>query len=281
VLLFDLEEQLPAIEVDPTQLQQVLVNLLVNAIDAVESVESGEICVSSRHIGWKHVVLSDYVINHIEGRGPFVQLEVRDNGCGICGVHLERIFEPFYTTKSHGSGLGLAAVAGVMRAASGAVHLSSTVAGGTCFQLLFSAAVAAPASEAVVEEEGASGMLHAGGVILLVDDEATVRSVARRMLEKSGLQVIEAANGVDALALLEQHGETVSLVLLDFTMPGMNGYELFLLIRRRLPELPVVVSSGYGEVEEIVRMQQQGVAFVQKPFRYELLMAVIVKYLPR
>lgn len=267
-----LAADLPAVEVDPTQLQQVVINLLVNAADAICSKRSGRIEVVTSHGDYPLSFFMNFPIQHVESDGHFVVIDVRDNGTGIADGVIEKIFEPFYTTKDHGSGLGLAAVAGVLRTAGGAVRVDSEPGQGSCFQLYFPS-VAAISPE--MPGQMYPGSMSISGTVLLVDDESMVRRVARHMLERAGLVVLEADSGPEALKILHRQGVHISLVLLDFVMPGMNGYEVFHCIRRDFPELPVVVSSGYGEVEEIIQMRELGALFAQKPYSSADLLATV------
>ncbi|TLS66474.1 response regulator [Mariprofundus erugo] len=269
---FTLAAGLPAVEVDPTQLQQVVINLLVNGADAIPSGRSGRIEVQTSHADYPWSFFAHFPIQHIEAGGHFVVVEVRDNGTGIPDGLMNRIFEPFFSSKEHGSGLGLAAVAGVMRTAGGAVEVISQQGEGTCFRLYFPALMQATRIETGIGG-GDTGSMR--GLILLVDDEPVVRQVARRMLERAGLSVLEAVDGQQALQMLAQQEQRISLVLLDFSMPGMNGYQVFRLIRRDYPALPVVVSSGYGEIDEIMQLRQQGALFAQKPYGASDLLAVV------
>jgi two-component system cell cycle sensor histidine kinase/response regulator CckA len=178
----------------------------------------------------------------------------------------ERIFEPFFTTKFTGRGLGLAAVLGIVRGHKGALRLESAVGKGTTFEILF------PASEAdaalLAGKNGARKSDWQGeGTILLADDEETIRTMGARMLASLGFKVITAADGREALERYAEHRDEITLVMLDLTMPHMDGEEAFMELRRMNPEVHVIVSSGYAESDISSRFAGKGlVGFVHKPY---------------
>ncbi|MDQ6992037.1 MAG: response regulator [Mariprofundus sp.] len=274
-LQLNLAEVMPLIEVDPTQLQQLLVNLLVNASDAIDPQVAGEIQISTRVASYQSSFFDHCPIHNVDKDGQFVVLEVSDNGCGMTRAVQSEVFEPFYSTKEQGSGLGLAAVAGVMRSAGGAVSVSTVIGQGSCFQLFFPVAPLAVVNGTV---QVASENFQLSGMVLVVDDEPMVREVAGQILEKAGLSVLVAAGGQQALTILEQHAEQITLLLLDYSMLGMNGYEVFVRVREKYPGIPVIISSGYSEELEIEKMTSQGAIFVQKPYRYGDLLAVLARH---
>ncbi len=201
-------------------------------------------------------------------------LEVTDSGVGMDAATRARIFEPFFTTKFTGRGLGLAAVLGIVRGHKGALDVISQRGCGTTFRLFFPAAAAV--TETPAATVGAPARWQGSGMVLLVDDEAAVRAVARRVLERSGFCIVEANTGDDALARCQEHDGKLCLVLLDLTMPGLSGEVTLGEIRRRWPSLPVVVSSGLVP-EDGGRLS--AVPFLAKPYRPSELVDLVRRLL--
>jgi CheY-like chemotaxis protein len=249
-LQLDLCDSLPAVEGDGSKLQQVIMNLVINAAEAMEGF-SGSVVVATR-------------FEEIEER-VFVAVTVKDSGCGMDEATLARIFDPFFTTKFLGRGLGLAAVQGIVRSHSGTLTVESKPGHGTTFKLLLPVLESPPPSapplaEAVPED------VRGTGTILVVDDEETVRSVARRALEKYGYKPVIAEDGVAALEIFRANGGRFDLVLLDLTMPGLSGAQVLPLLREINRDVPVIVSTGYDTAEVGGRMGASTVDFLQKPY---------------
>jgi PAS domain S-box-containing protein len=276
-LRVDLSDSLPPVEADGTQLRQVVMNLITNASDALED-RSGTISLRTGLIYADQSYLATAFVNETLPEGPYVYLEVSDTGVGMDEKVRARIFDPFFTTKFTGRGLGLAAVMGIVRGHRGAIRLYSEVGRGTTFKILLPAVPGA-----VVIGRGpdaADDDWQGEGVVLVVDDEATVRAVGSRMLERMGLAVVTAVNGREGLAALERLEGRVSAVLLDMMMPELGGEDTFHEIRRRYPDLPVVLSSGYNEQDATSGFAGRGLAgFVQKPYQLEELRATFRRVL--
>ncbi|HEU0008020.1 MAG TPA: response regulator, partial [Terriglobia bacterium] len=205
--------------------------------------------------------------------GLYVYLEVSDTGCGMDEETQQRIFEPFFTTKFSGRGLGLAAALGMVQTHNGALRLQSAPGKGTTFTVLFPAL---PVREEVrAETTGTSAAAWQGsGTVLLVDDEATVRDVVRTMIEHLGFSVLTAADGRQALDLYRERGGEITLVVLDMTMPRMDGVETFSELRRIDPEACVILSSGYAEEDVVSQLAGKGLSgFIQKPYTPDKLRA--------
>jgi PAS domain S-box-containing protein len=275
-LRLSLPAELPAIEADLGQLRQVVMNLVLNASEAVGDVE-GVIAVSVGQTECDRAVLGACWVDDGLEPGPYVYLEVTDTGCGIPREQKSRIFDPFFTTKFTGRGLGLPAVLGIVRGHRGAIAVTSTPGKGTTFRVYFPASRRpAAAAEATVGESW-----RGEGTVLLVDDEPMVRTVGKKMLERLGFDVLLADDGLQALALAEAHPELV-LILLDLTMPRLDGAGTYRELARVAPATPVVVTSGYSEQDLEGRFEGERFAgFLQKPFRIAAVTARVRAALER
>jgi CheY-like chemotaxis protein len=211
--------------------------------------------------------------------GDYVTIEVSDDGDGMDAETLSRIFDPFFTTKFTGRGLGLAAVQGIVRGHKGALRVYSEVGKGTTFRLLFPAATSSAVAGAAVAPAAAPGPSRRG-TVLVVDDDESVRTVAARLLERMGFTVVLAADGREGVARFAEDPARFGLVLLDLTMPHLDGEETFRQLRHLRPGVRVILTSGFSHQEVITRFAGKGLAgFVQKPFEAETLMAEVRKVL--
>jgi PAS domain S-box-containing protein len=270
-LRLDLAEGLPPIQGDATQLRQVVMNLLTNAADALEG-KPGAICLSTGMVRSDESELSTMYLADALPPGDCVYLDVSDSGCGMAHETIRRIFDPFFTTKFTGRGLGLAATLGIMRSHRGAVRVDSTVGEGSTFRVVF------PASEwppvAAVQPAAEPDEWRGAGTILVVDDERPVRVVASRVARRAGFDVLEAADGEEALEVFAVHRARVRLVLLDLNMPRKGGEEVAAELTRMAPDVRIVLTSGFTEHDMRARLGQDGiVAFVGKPFMSDELVA--------
>ncbi|GIW13304.1 MAG: hypothetical protein KatS3mg062_0743 [Tepidiforma sp.] len=269
VLKYRFAPDLPAIEGDATQLRQVIMNLITNASDAIGD-RSGVISISTGLMHADAAYLKTAYMDDDLPEGDYVYLEVADTGVGMDEETAARIFDPFFTTKFTGRGLGLAAVLGIVRSHRGAIKLYTEPGRGTTFKILFPAAGAAPA--VALAQEGAAPSAPAGGTILVVDDDETVRTVTRRMLEQAGYSVLLGPDGAAAVDVYRAH-PGIDLVILDMTMPHMDGEETFRELRRIHPGVRVLLTSGYNEQDATERFAGKGLAgFIQKPFRPQELL---------
>ncbi len=266
-----LMDDLPEIYGDKNQLTQLIMNLMTNASEAMQQ-HPGEILL---HTGVRHLTDQDftgmYMATEIEA-GEFVFVEVKDSGCGMDKQTQERIFDPFFTTKETGSGLGLAALLGIVRSHGGTLALQSAPGEGSCFSVFFPAIAA---GRGAVELQTAEFNLQPdlSGTVLVVDDEEMVRDVARRLLEREGIQVVTASDGVDAVRVFRQHADDIALVLMDLTMPEMDGEQAFHAIRAIRSDAIVVLSSGFSETDALKRLRRYGLAgFVRKPYTRNVLL---------
>jgi PAS domain S-box-containing protein len=264
VLKLQLTEPLSAVMADATQLRQIIMNLVMNASDAIGE-KSGLITISTSTMRADRQYLGDLVGAPDLAPGEYVILEVTDNGCGMSAETRAKIFEPFFTTKFTGRGLGLAAVLGIVRGHKGALKVYSELGRGSTFRLLLPAAGAATADTKVDHRP----ILHwrGHGTVLVIDDEDSVRMVASKMLRTLGFEVLTATDGEQGLRVYRAHSDGIAAVLLDLTMPRMDGEETFRELRRIRGEACVILMSGFNEQEAAARFVGKGLAgFLQKPF---------------
>jgi two-component system cell cycle sensor histidine kinase/response regulator CckA len=270
ILQLDLPKDLPAIRADAAQIRQIVMNLVINAADAIGEAQ-GSIRVTA------HTTLcprSCPCRARIAGASqwpemPRVVLEVSDDGCGMDDPTMSRIFEPFFTTKFTGRGLGMAAVHGILRGHQAGIEIESEPTEGTTIRVHFPAldhpAIADQRDEQRDEQPEESW--RGSGLVLLVDDEAMVRDVTSQMLELAGFSVIAAADGVRAIELFRQRRKDIVCVLLDLKMPHKDGVETFDELRAIDEDVPVILCSGYSEEESTKRFSTKGLAgFLQKPY---------------
>jgi len=270
LLNLNLEKSLPPTEGDATQLRQVIMNLVINASEAIGD-RSGVITISTGAMDCTPEYLTETYLDEDLVPGLYVSLEVSDTGCGMDRETQSRIFEPFFTTKFTGRGLGMAAVLGIVRGHKGALKVYSEPNKGTTFKLLFPAAEEF-AGTAGGDPEAAKASWKGDGLILLVDDEETIRALGKRMLERMGFEVITAEDGRVAMEIYEERGSEISLVVLDLTMPHMNGEETFRALRGLDPGVRVILSSGYTEHDIVGRFAGKGLAgFIPKPYTMQSL----------
>ncbi len=267
----DLQPDLPAVEADSAQFQQVVMNLVINASEAIGD-QAGVVTLRTRSQSWEQASLARSFPGQVLEPGLFVRLEVNDDGCGMDAETIGRIFDPFFTTKFTGRGLGLSAMLGIVRGHRAGIRVESVPGKGTSFILLF------PASQAT-EPPAAAGSSPAGlrtGTILVVDDEIILRDLARGTLERAGFQVLEARDGLEALEAFRPGRTPVDLVLLDMTMPRMGGAECFRRLRQVSPTVRVILSSGYTEresLDSLADLPPDG--FLQKPYRASDMIAKV------
>jgi two-component system cell cycle sensor histidine kinase/response regulator CckA len=254
-------ESLPPVEGDVTQLRQVLMNLVINASEAIGE-RGGTVTIST---GCAECAADELVDTGLSP-GSYVSLEVADTGCGMSEEVRKRIFEPFFSTKFTGRGLGLAAVVGIVRGHHGAITVSSREGEDSTFRVLLPAC-SRPAVP-LAKPEPAPANWAGTGTVLVVDDDDSVRLVAQRFFEGAGFCVLSAASGASAVDVFRDRADDVRLVLLDLTMPGKSGEETFRELREVRPEVKVILTSGYSEQEMSDRFAANGPAgFVQKPWR--------------
>ncbi|NTV52032.1 MAG: response regulator, partial [Candidatus Firestonebacteria bacterium] len=262
VIALELAPNLHAVLMDQTQLTQVLLNLLVNAGQAMPE-------------GGRLLIRAEDALPGAQDTPPvaagFVKLMVADTGSGMDAATQARIFEPFFTTKGpgQGTGLGLASVYGIVKSHGGAIGVESKPGQGTTFTLFL------PATDQPVAEEKTPAAIQRGtGTILVVDDETSIVSVFARLLQKMGYSVLTAPGGEQALEIVRQRGKQVSLVILDLNMPGFNGRQTYDALQAIVPGLKVLLASGFSldhQAQEI--LARGGNGFLQKPFNAATLSA--------
>ncbi|MHB8450818.1 MAG: ATP-binding protein, partial [Mycobacteriales bacterium] len=267
-----LAEGLPAVVADPGEIEQVVLNLVVNARDAIPA--SGIITVATLR---KNVSDDDAGAQVGLPAGEYVQLSVADTGTGMAAEVAQRVFEPFFTTKGPGSGtgLGLSTVYGIVTRLGGRVGVYSEPGLGATFRVYLPASAESPVAAPAIPEPVPDRATGLEGTVLLVEDEDGVRAAARRILQGGGYRVLEAASAVDAL---ERHGDAeFDLLLTDVIMPGgLTGRDLAERLRERRPDLPVLYTSGYSaEVIATQGILDPGVTLVEKPFTGEDLLAKV------
>ena len=278
-LHYDLAPDPPTIQADTAQLRQIVMNLITNASEAIGE-QGGEIILAT---GSTTVNREDFREWHVVGDPPpktCVHLDVRDSGCGMPSETLPKIFDPFFTTKFTGRGLGLAALLGIIRAHGGAVAVWSQPHEGTYFRLFFPSIPTRRIEPSAVPDSDLSW--RGNGTILIVDDEEDVRIASQLILEETGFNVMTAHDGRHGLEVFKAQRNNITAVLLDLTMPHMNGEQLFQKIRHFSPSVPVILSSGYTEEDALKRFTGSGIsAFIQKPYQVDALIAKVRQVLEK
>jgi PAS domain S-box-containing protein len=262
---FSLSKDLPCLEADPSQIEQVLMNLVINAGEAIPPRSDGLIEIATRSFEVTPEIAHRHSQAYDVAAGNYVCLEVRDDGDGMDEATASHIFDPFFTTKFTGRGLGLAALQGIVRTAKGFVEVGSSPGCGTTFRVFL------PASGKKRPPESARStprqQVRGDSTILVVEDEEMVRKLACAILRRNGYNVLEAQDGKDALRVLADSPSLPSLVLLDLAMPVMGGDELLPILKAKFPSLKIVMSSGYPE-DEARKVAPDGsiASFLQKPY---------------
>ncbi len=258
-------EDVPAVRADVTQLRQIVMNLITNASEAIGP-RGGRIGVATHAKNWSEDDLHDLTRPDGMNPGSYVCLEVSDDGCGMDDATAARVFDPFFTTKFTGRGLGLAAVLGIVRSHGGGIDVTADPGRGTTFRILLPAC--AEDARSTPSPHGTEVAWRGEGTVLVVDDEDAVREVLGLFLEQAGFRVLSARDGVEAVEVYRERMGEIDAVVLDLTMPRMDGVEAYAALRRIRSDVPVLLTSGYTE-EELATRFGDGLpaAFVQKPCR--------------
>jgi two-component system, cell cycle sensor histidine kinase and response regulator CckA len=276
------ERDLPYIQGDATQLREVIMQLITNAAEAISDT-NGVITVSTsvRDYSAQHLNHSNLAsrrgVDPPLPSGSYVCLEISDSGCGMDEITQQKVFDPFFSTKFAGRGLGLPSVLGIVRSHRGVLKLESKPGHGSRFQVLFASELTRPSTVSAISAPPAPGW-RGQGLILLVDDEVSVRSVGKQMLERMGFTVLTAGDGVEALEVFEKRSTEILCVFLDMSMPRMDGEATFAALRKTGNEVPVILCSGFNEQEAVQRFAGKGLAgFLQKPYTHADLAAMLKK----
>jgi CheY-like chemotaxis protein len=257
---------LPLIKADAGQMQQVMMNLVINAAEAIPEERQGTVWVRAYSQFLDETALDSGAGERPPAAGNYVTIEVEDTGIGMDEATRARIFEPFFTTKFLGRGLGLAAVLGIIRAHKGALRVDSTPGRGSRFQVLL-AAESGEQNEKLPPAATSGRDLRGEGVILVVDDDRSVRDLAADILETYGYSVLRAEDGYTAVELARGCSAPPALVLLDLSMPGMTTSQIIEQLRFVRSDLPILLSSGYDEGEVLARFQHERLfGFIHKPY---------------
>jgi CheY-like chemotaxis protein len=264
-LIYDLKEGLPAVEADSAQLSQVVMNLLTNATEAVEE-GSGRTELRTGLVEAEKVERRFLFGGDTLAPGDYVFIEVIDNGSGMDAETQSRIFDPFFTTKFTGRGLGLASVLGIVRGQGGAIEIDSEVGRGTRIRVLLPSAGRRVSRAAEPEKTSIEGW-RGSGTVLVADDDEGVRELVEETLRRAGLTVMLARDGREAVDQFSRCADEIRLVVLDRTMPVINGEEAFDEIRRIRPNARIILMSGYSEQSAAWHFIDRGLdAFLHKPF---------------
>ncbi len=270
---YDFAEDLPPVRGDASQLTQVIMNLVTNASEAIGE-SSGTITLRTGAMEVDRKYLATTYLGEELPEGDYVYLEVSDTGCGMDRQTQDSMFDPFFTTKFVGRGLGLAAVMGIVRGHRGAAKVYSEPGRGTTFKVLL------PRDGRQTEQVETAGDGPPGwrgtGTLLVVDDEESARAVSKAALQSCGFQVLTAADGQEGVRVFREHADEIVAVILDLTMPHMNGEQAFTGLRRIRKDVPIILASGYAQEEVVCRFAGKGVAgFVRKPYEPQDLLAKV------
>jgi PAS domain S-box-containing protein len=270
-LELSLSQESPRILADEAQIQQVIMNLLTNAAESIEE-QPSFIRLTTGIQNCDHSCLAASLLDKKPEPGRYVFLEISDTGCGMSAETLKRLFDPFFTTKFTGRGLGMSAVMGIIKSHNGALFVQSAPGKGTTFRTLFPVSEEAlpnmlqhdslpPAENSTATEKSLSG------VALVVDDEKNVLRTCKKMVELCGFSVITAHDGIEAVSRFREHAEEINVVLLDLTMPNMDGIAAMNEIYRINPSVKLILSSGFNKDELSDRFTSQTPSgFIRKPY---------------
>ncbi|MHA1613156.1 MAG: ATP-binding protein, partial [Promethearchaeota archaeon] len=274
ILKLDLHDPLSTFMGDEGQIQQIVMNLITNASDAIGK-KQGVIKISISEISCDISFLNEFYFVFNQTPGKFILLEVSDSGEGMTPEILTQIFEPFFTTKVTGRGLGLSAVIGIVKRHQGCIDVNSKEQEGTQFRILFPS-TEKPFKSITTEENIKEQSPFIGKTALLIDDEDYIRQLGSKMLQNLGFQVENALNGQQGLDMINQSNFSYDLVMLDLTMPQMDGNQLLEILLETYPNRNYLVSSGYSQQDIADEIEKYpNVHFIQKPFQIKTLREVL------
>lgn len=274
-----LSPHIPDIMGDVAQIQQVVMNLITNASEAIE-VQAGRIRISTGQQTCSEARLAKSRLEVKPSPGQFVYLEVSDNGAGMSEQTQQRIFDPFFTTKFTGRGLGMSAVLGIVKAHSGALFLDSSPGRGTTIRVVFPTAESQLESPPEIIHVAEKKSQSLSGMVLIVDDEKSVLKICVSMVRHCGLATITAFDGAEAVNIFRAHSHEIDLVLMDLTMPNMDGVAAMLELRKIKPDVRIILSSGFNEQELDERIRDQNPSgFIRKPYSLKNLEAELMRVL--
>lgn len=277
-LVFNLTDSINTIEADKIHLQQVLMNLIINASEALNE-SAGSVEISTKMHETTAEELASCEIDHNLKPGKMVQLMVKDNGSGMDKKTLSRIFEPFYTTKFTGRGLGLSAVQGIIRGHGAIMYIESELNKGTTFRVLFKP-VEGPAEITTRKGQSDTSKAISSANILIIDDEPLVLKITSRILEKSDHKILSSRKAKEGIEIFKANQEDIDLVILDLTMPEMDGVEVCQEIQKINPDIKVLIMSGYNEKDAMKQFKHTTISgFIQKPFQSVTIKKIISELL--
>ncbi len=271
----DLRRDVPEIKGDTGQIQQIIMNLIINAADAI-----GEANGTIRVVLTKAAFEADHTAKDLFGTfikpGSYACLEVTDTGCGMDEATMKRIFEPFFTTKFTGRGLGMSAILGIVKSHEGCLQLTSTPGIGSTFKVFFTIPKISDHAKTISVTEPLTEKTV--GSILLVEDEEVIRIMGEELLKAMGFSAMTALNGSEALEIYRERSNEINVILLDLMMPVMGGIEAYHELRKINQTIPIIICSGYGlESVEAVIKNDPHAGFVHKPYQPGDLRDVLVR----
>jgi len=266
----------PTVKGNTSQIQQMLTNLVTNAREGIGE-KQGTVTLTVKTV--PHTDISEvhrYPTDWQAENATYACLEVTDTGCGIASEAIDKIFDPFYSTKFTGRGLGLAVVSGIVRAHGGVITVASEKPGSTTFRVFLPLS-----AEEIPRQPGKTAQPHArtgSGTVLLIEDEEMIRDMAKTMITRLGYAVLAAKDGVEAMEMFARHQDEICCVVSDVTMPRMDGWQTLAALRKLSPGIPVILSSGYGEAQVLIGDHpERPQAFLHKPYRKMELQAALAK----
>ncbi len=280
-LIFALSDDIPLLEGDIGQIQQVLMNLIINATDAIGH-QDGHVTIQSNNclIGEQRAVTSGYTTDIIHP-GAYIRIAIQDNGVGMDKNTMDRIFDPFFSTKGYGRGLGLSAIQGIIRQHKGYLYVESEPGKGSTFQVFLPVAIAAHI-QMCLEPTAEIVPVHLARTILVIDDEAFIRDVFREALRTAGFQVIVTENGQQGLKAFRKHSATISLIVLDVQMPVMDGLTVLKEIMSMNPNMRFILTSGYNDYDlSGFATNNSSIIFLQKPYSINTFIQTVKEQLQR